>query len=108
VKRIRREGPSSDYVTQLHLYGAALRAQGEDIHEIALAYLPTDGTLADIFVWRRPVDTAHADKAMDRLSEVDALADPARAQTNPSPLCPWCSWHRPGATDLSKACPGRT
>lgn len=106
VKRVRAGGPSPDYVTQLHLYGTALREAGEAVDEVALVFLPIDGTLPDIHVWRSPLDPSIAHKAIARLSGMDGkgITD---VPATPSPLCPWCAWHRPGSTDLSIACPGK-
>jgi hypothetical protein len=106
IKRIRRGGPSVDYVVQLQLYGAALRERGESVDEVALAFVPVDSSLNDIYIWRTPFDPAVAEAAVARL---EALNDkkPAEVTATPSPLCGWCDWHRPGSTNLSIACPGK-
>jgi len=106
IKRIRAGGPSPDYVIQLQGYGAALKAAGEDVHEVALVFLPVDGTLSDIHVWRSPLDISIADKAIARFVTLEGR-DVIDVPATPSNLCPWCPWYRPGSADLSISCPGK-
>lgn len=105
VKRARREGPSTDYVIQVHGYGTALRAAGEDVSHVAIVYIPVNGVLADIYVWLRPLDSSIVDAAISALpTSRDPLATPA----SPSPLCGWCPFHNPNlAQPTALACPGK-
>jgi hypothetical protein len=109
VKRLIREGVeklSPGYVVQAHGYGAGLRAAGEDVSSVALAFVPTDDTLAGIHVWSAPLDETVADKAADRLDALRGFG-PHQIPPRPSPLCPWCPWYRAGwAGDRATACPG--
>jgi hypothetical protein len=111
IKRLIREGVptlSPGYVVQAHGYGAGLRAAGEQISAVALAFIPSDATLAEIHVWSAPLDTSVADKAVDRLSALQGFP-PAQIPPRPGPLCGWCPYYRPGwAGDLNQACPGTT
>ena len=109
IKRLLREGVaklSPGYVVQAHGYGAALRTAGETVSAVALALIPTDGTLADIAVWQAPLDVSVADAAVDRLDALRGFS-PSQIPPRPGPLCPWCPFYRPGYTgDRDQACPG--
>lgn len=107
IKRLKREGVANSnpgYVTQVQGYGAALASTGEDVEEVALAFIPVDGLLSDIYVWRAPLDTTPVDEAIARL---DLINGPDKAKATVGPLCPWCPYYRPGFTgDLTVACGG--
>lgn len=106
VRRARREGPSSDYRIQVHGYGTALRARGEDVTHVAIAYIPVDGDLADIYIWIEPLDPSIVDAAISALASM--AVDPVTAPASPSPLCGWCPHHNPSLTQPTQtACPGK-
>lgn len=113
LKRLRMSGPPSSYVVQLQLYGAALAAAGETVRALALAYVPTDGTLAELWVWRTTPDVRVADAAVDRLNrivgaELESVAriDPSEVEASPSALCKWCPYYLPGVGSSATSCPG--
>jgi hypothetical protein len=109
IRQIRADGPQQQYVVQAQFYGAALAATGEHVREVALAFVPLDGTLADIYVWRADLDTAVADAWIDAyLMVADMTRDlgPGAITARPSRLCPWCPWYRPGSIDANLSCPG--
>lgn len=105
LKRLRHEGPTASYVVQTQLYGAALVAAGEDVRHVALAFLPIDGELNDLWVWRAPFDPSIADRAIDRIKRL-AGKRPEDVRATPDHLCPWCAHYRKGSSDLTQACPG--
>lgn len=109
IKRLIREGVeqlSPGYVVQAHGYGTALKAAGENVSAVALAFIPSDATLAEIHVWSAPLDATVADAAVDRLEALRGFT-PAQIPPRPGPLCGWCPFYRPGwAGDLDQACPG--
>jgi len=105
LKRIRHDGPPRRHIVQLHIYGAGLRAAGESIETVALVYLPIDGELRDLHVWRAPLDQNIADYAVERLESLRSH-DPATTTATPNHLCGWCPWYRAGSLDLAVACPG--
>jgi PD-(D/E)XK nuclease superfamily len=105
LARYRSQGPTYTQVVQVMGYGAALQAAGEAVESVALAFIPTDGTLNDIYVWRAPLDITIAQRAIERLAGVAQQPFPATA--SPSALCRWCPFHRPGSTNLSLSCPGK-
>lgn len=106
IARIRRMGPPASYSVQLQGYAAGLAEQGYDPAWVALAYLPTDGTVADMYIHLGPVDLGVIDAAVDRLDHIATtpLTETAMA---PSPLCNWCPFYAPKTTDLSTGCPGQ-
>ena len=107
LSKVRHDGPAQPYVVQAQLYGAALAAAGEDVRSVALAFVPVDGTLNDLWVWRARFDQRIADEAIDRVERL-AGKDPATVKHTPDRLCPWCSHYREGSTDLTVGCPGGT
>ncbi len=109
VRRVRSNGPSAKYVTQVHIYGTALRHAGEKVDSVALAFLPTDGELTDLHLWTQPLRPEVADQAIDRYERVAAQArayGPDSLPHKPSRLCGWCANYRPGAHPSAVACPG--
>ena len=106
LKRVRHDGPRVEYVTQVNLYAAALDVAGESVAWVALAYLPVDGTLADLWVWRARYDRAVADAAVARLDSLRMVDHPSTVAASPGPLCPWCPYYRPHVPASRDTCPG--
>lgn len=104
----RRNGPSPHYVTQLQVYGAGLAQQGETPTELALVFIPTDGTLAEIWSWVTRPDLSLADRAITAAKEVAELyaQGGAAALTTAPALCNFCPFHRPGVPVSDLSCPG--
>jgi hypothetical protein len=108
VRKVPTDGPSHQYVVQAHIYGAALRAAGEDVERVGLVYLPPDSTLDQMQVWTRPLDMAVADEAIDRIVRIGTDGrPPAEVPATASRLCGWCPYYRPTSTDLNVACTGQ-
>jgi hypothetical protein len=105
VQAIRHDGPAMPYVVQVHLYGAALAAAGEAVQSVALAFIPVDGLLSGLYVWRAPFEQRIADEAVDRINRLRRTL-PAEAHHRPDRLCPWCHHYMNGSTDLTVGCPG--
>lgn len=105
LSQYRKEGPPRSYLVQAQGYAAALRGRGEDVRQIAIVFLPVDGTLGGIWAYRAEVNPTVADDAIDR---VDAIRgkDPAVTPATPDRLCPWCDHYQPASTDLRIGCPG--
>lgn len=106
IADFKRQGVPRPYEVQAHTYGAALADRGEDVRNVALVFIPIDGTLLSIWSWVVPFDRTIADAAVDR---VDTLRgrDPATVTACPSRLCGWCPAYSPNSADLSVACTGR-
>ena len=107
VNRIRLDGPPGQSVTQVQLYGAALWADGEDVRYVSLAYLPVDGKLTDMSLWRTRLDRAVADRAIARVDRIrgDGRA-PHETPKNPSALCGWCPYYLPLGSGIN-SCTGK-
>lgn len=115
IGRLRVDGPSAEYQTQIQMYAAALTAQGEDVRAVALVFVPVDSVLTDLYAWRAAPDLARADAAVDRLHGLHAAelesADgrfprPSQVDASPGPLCKWCDYHNPRSTDTDHSCKG--
>lgn len=103
---LKRGGVPASYLWQINVYAAGLREQGEDVRQVALVFIPTDGTLNDIWAWTAPFDMELANRAARRRDQLMGQ-DPSTVPASPDRLCPWCDFYQPNATDLSKACPGK-
>ena len=108
LRHVQQSGPPSHYVVQLQIYGAALAAAGETVRALALAYVPLDGTLDELWVWRTTPDPRAADAAINRLNaivgaELESVArpDPSTVEASPSALCRWCPYYLPGVMQLA-------
>lgn len=112
--KLRVDGPPERYRVQLHTYAAGLMAMGETVRWVALAYMPIDSTLDDMWVWRTAASVAEADTAIDRLNgiherklnNVSGVIEPAGVEAKPSVLCGWCDYHRPGIPTDDYGCKG--
>lgn len=111
LKRFRAEGPSQQYRTQLHLYGAGLRIAGANVQHVALAVWSRTGFLKDAEWWTEPYNEQIVE---DCLRRIDALRATTEALgTAALPLiptadahCKWCPFYLPGVTDATEACGG--
>lgn len=115
LARLRMDGPPRHYVVQVQTYAAGLHAAGEDVRWCAIAYLPVDGTLDDMWIWRTAFDPTVADNAVTRVNAISELQmtdvtgriRPSTVEAAPSNLCPWCEHYHKSAVDLDAACPGK-
>jgi len=105
VSAIQRDGPPMPYVVQCQIYAAALAAAGEAVRTVALAFVPVDGQLSGLYVWRAPFEQRVADEAVDRIDRLRRTL-PADAHHRVDRLCPWCHHYLAGSTDLAIGCPG--
>lgn len=110
IRRLRSDGPPLRAQVQIQLYGAALRAAGETPSRLALAYVPRDGALSDLWVWTTTPDQRLVDEWVARYEDlVDRVAKgerPADFNATPSRLCSYCSHFTPTSTDFNRGCPG--
>lgn len=110
LRRLRTDGPPQRAQVQIQIYGAALKLLGEDPARLALAYVPRDGTLDDLWVWSTTPDQAVVDQWVSRfegLAEMVAKGyGPGDINAKPSRLCSWCDHYSPTSNDLSRGCPG--
>lgn len=110
LRRIRKEGPTQRQVVQIQLYGLAIRQIGEDPQRLALAFVPRDGTLDDLYVWSTVPDPDLALQWVARYQAIAARtaqgATPGDIEPSPDRLCTFCDHYSPGSQDLSRGCPG--
>lgn len=110
LRRLRSDGPPEQAQVQIQIYGAALRTLGEDPQRLALAYVPRDGSLDDLWVWSTTPDQGLVDHWVGRFEALVDLhaagADPSQVDALPSRLCGWCAHYNPTSTDLARGCPG--
>ena len=106
----RSSGPGEQYRVQAHCYGAGWAVRGETVRTVAVMFLPRSGALRDAHLWSEPFDPAVAAAAHQRAGHVALLVrdDPASLALLPTAdaWCSRCPWYQPGASDLTRACPG--
>lgn len=118
LKKMRTDGPSEQYHTQVQLYGLGHVNAGRRVDRVGLVALSRQGWLKDMWVWTVPFDRAHAEKALRRIydlgSTMIALGLPEsnrweELDREPSRLCVgWCPWYNRNADKASSnGCPGR-
>lgn len=110
LRKLRQDGPPQRARVQIQIYGAALRALGEDPVRLALAYVPRDGSLEDLWVWSTTPDQKLVDEWMARFELItDDIArglPPGQMSALPGPLCSYCPFFQPTSTDPARGCPG--
>jgi len=111
INRLRKTEPPQQAQVQIQIYAAAMAELGETVERCALAYVPRDGKLDDLWVWSAVPDRSIADTWIDRLEALhDHLAQgatPADITPTPGLLCGYCAHHAPTSTDPTRACLGR-
>jgi hypothetical protein len=118
---VKKEGPSLKYKVQINLYAYGLRLKGRPIDTVALAFVPREGYLRDMFVWAAPYDEALAleyiarpYRIRDLLVQLQVQQYPQRWEQVPAEPsyvgCQYCPmWERyagPGVGATDKSCPG--
>jgi hypothetical protein len=108
ISQMRRNGVPNQSHVQVQVYASGLAMAGESPEVAALAYLPLDGRLDEMWVYAEPWSLAVANYAVARRDELIG-ADPADVEPTPSRMCGYCRFYDPSATatDLRRACPGR-
>jgi hypothetical protein len=110
LRRLQADGPPMRAQVQIQIYGAALKALGEDPARLALAYVPRDGSLDDLWVWSTTPDQELVDRWINRFESITESVVAGTPAGNfhalPGPLCNYCPFYLPTSTDLSRGCPG--
>jgi hypothetical protein len=117
IKKMRAEGPSPQYITQVQLYGLGHVMAGRAVQRVGIVALGRQGWLKDMYVHTVEFDRAHADKALQRIYDLGStmieLGLPEREVWDeipklPSRLCSWCPyWNRNASKPTSRGCPGK-
>lgn len=117
LRKMRQEGPSQQYRTQVRLYGLGHLRAGRTVDRVGIVALGRQGWLKDMYVWTEKFDEMLAHQALDRVQRLGEvliradLDDPVTwqgIQAQPDRLCTWCPFYRRGteAAD-AKGCPGK-
>ena len=114
----KREGATDQNVIQTMLYAYGKAQQGVTVNFVGLIYLPTGGSITDMYVELHPYDEQVALDALARLDSIYTLLSTIDVETNPqmwsmipivpSRLCNYCPYFLPFSDDPSKACAGDT
>jgi len=113
--KYRRGGPGEKYRIQAHLYGLGQSNAGQAPKRVAVVFVARYHELK-VHVWSEAYDPSVAEAALARLDRIRAHLVSLDPESNPEnwaaiptpekPNCRFCSWLRPGSTDLAAGCPG--
>lgn len=117
VKKMKKDGPSIQYKTQVQLYGLGHVRAGRRVDRVGIVAVGRQAWLKDIYVWTAPFDQAMAEKALERvyslgrkLIDMDIVNNPgnwADIPSKPDFLCRFCPYYRRGAITIDQnGCPG--
>ena len=111
IAAARGECWDPQYEVQAQLYGRGWELKGYPVQAVAVVALPAAGELTDAVMWSAPYDRTIAEAALARLAKLKTVVA-GLGPIAPSILpafeshCEYCPAYSPGATDLTKACPG--
>lgn len=110
LRNYRTLGPGEQYRVQAHCYGFGWAARGEQVRRVGVMFLPRGGSLRDAHLWTEPYDPAVAVAAHLRAGHIAVAVRGDREALGLLPtadaFCSRCPWWQPGASDLTRACPG--
>lgn len=117
LRTMRKQGPSTQYRTQVQLYGLGHILAGRSVKRVGIVALGRQGWLKDMFVWTEAYDEDFARAALDRIYRLGArmmelgLPDYGAWQDierSPTRLCTWCPmWNRNEPVPSGNGCPGK-
>lgn len=117
LKKMRANGPSPQYITQVQLYGLGHERAGRPVKRVGIAALGRQGWLKDLWVHTVDYDRQHALDAVQRIFTLGdkmmklELPDSGAWQEierSPTRLCSWCPyWNRDQKEPGAKGCPGK-
>lgn len=116
-KKMKTDGPSAQYITQVQLYGLGHENAGRLVNRVGIVALGRQGWLKDLWVHTVPYDREHALAAVKRIYDLGArmieLGLPESGawqeiERSPTRLCSWCPmWNRNETEPSAKGCPGK-
>lgn len=126
LDKFKREGPSSTYRIQGHVYGLGQELAGEKVRNVAIVGLPRAGSeLTDMHVWSEPYDRSVAEEALNRVRRIHAeVRHKQEEQANYGGLdinahrlriarefdtgddCKYCPFYRKKDAEMEAGCPG--
>lgn len=123
IKKMREKGPEmvpTHYRVQGHIYGLGQENAGRKVRDVVLVFVPRNGLIKDMYLWREPYDENVALRAIDRIYRlVDELTHnglPGVApenwgivERNPSGDCWYCPFYKPELEfPDATGCPGES
>lgn len=118
MKKYRSEGGTARQWVQQDTYGLGVENTGKPINWVALAFIPTAGSISDMLFIRKPWDRDNALRALQRIDTLVMLLAILDVENNPKMWehipaapdknCGWCPFYKPFSTDLAIGCPGDT
>lgn len=115
LNKLKAEGPSPLYRTQVHTYGLGARLAGYEVKDVAIVAWPRErSSLDDLWVWTEPYDPDIARNAIARVERIadDLEGGDAHAAYDfeiDSSDCRYCPYHLPGAANSEGGkCNGRS
>jgi hypothetical protein len=111
LKSFRKDGPSEQYKTQVHLYACGLRLAGAKVENVAIMAWSRSGALKDAIWWQEPYNEQIVEDTLARLDAVRNTVEALGLGALPliptaDAFCMWCPFYMPGATETSEACAG--
>jgi hypothetical protein len=117
LRKYKTDGPPTQYVTQVQLYGLGHERAGRPVKRVGLVALGRQGWLKDMWVWTTEYDREHALAAVQRIfalgDKMIALGLPESGawkeiERSPTRLCSWCPmWNRDAKEPGADGCPGK-
>jgi len=99
-----RKDPGPLYKTQVQLYGRGFENMGQEVKQVAIAFIPRGTRLGSMHIWKADYDPTVADEALKRRETVLMLLNDLDLDNNPERFawieksphdCIWCPWWRP-------------
>lgn len=116
-RKMKKDGPSEQYMTQVQLYGLGHERAGRPVKRVGIVALGRQGWLKDLWVHTVEYDRKVALDAVQRIftlgAKMIALGLPdsgawQEVERSPSRLCSWCPmWNRNESVPSAKGCPGK-
>lgn len=120
MDKIRKDGPSEREILQGHLYGLGHHRAGRPVRDVVLVFVPRDGRLKDMHIWRQPFNIDLALAALERMYGIankviiaDVTNHPENWNTIPALpsrtacwYCPWWQERDAEHTADNTGCPG--
>lgn len=116
LKKYIKDGATKQQLVQVNLYAYGKKLAGADVQQVALAFLPTSGSLSDAHFEVHPYNEQMALDALARQDSIYSLLVSLDLEANPQHwdlmpthadrMCSYCPWYLPGSTNSSAGCAG--
>lgn len=117
LRKMKADGPSIQYVTQVQLYGLGHEKAGRPVTRVGIVAAGRQGWLKDLWVHTIPYDRDYALAALQRIYDIGekmiSLDLPESGawheiERSPTRLCTWCPhWNRNETVPSARGCPGK-